>query len=98
MFVDFTAAWCLSCQVNERVVLDRADVQAAFRKSSVVLLRADWTRQDDAITEALAQLDRSGVPAYALYVGEQAPQVLPEVLTPGIVINALRTVSASAKQ
>ena len=98
VFVDFTAAWCLSCQVNERVVLDRADVQAAFRKSGVVLLRADWTRQDDAITEALEQLDRSGVPAYALYVGEQAPQVLPEVLTPGIVINALRTVSASAKQ
>jgi len=98
VFVDFTAAWCLSCQVNERVVLDRADVQAAFRKSGVVLLRADWTRQDDAITEALAQLGRSGVPAYALYVGEQTPQVLPEVLTPGIVMDALRSISPAKKK
>ncbi len=98
VFVDFTAAWCLSCQVNERVVLDREDVQQAFRKSGVVLMRADWTRHDDAITEALAQLGRSGVPAYALYDGEQAPRLLPEVLTPGIVLDALRSVSAHAKK
>lgn len=98
VFVDFTAAWCLSCQVNERVVLDRADVQTAFRKSGVVLMRADWTRHDDAITEALAQLGRSGVPAYALYDGEQAPRLLPEVLTPRIVIDALRSVDVHAKK
>ena len=98
VFVDFTAAWCLSCQVNERVVLDRADVQAAFRKSGVVLMRADWTRHDDAITEALAQLGRSGVPAYALYDGEQAPRLLPEVLMPGIVLDALHSVTPAAQK
>jgi len=91
IFVDFTAAWCLSCQVNERVVLDRDDVQRAFRNSGIVLMRADWTSHDDAITEALAQLGRSGVPAYALYSGgpTDEPHMLPEVLTPGIILDAL---------
>ena len=95
VFVDFTAKWCLSCQVNERVVLDRADVQKRLRESGVVLLRADWTRHDAVIGEALAALGRSGIPAYALYpAAEDAkPRLLPEVLTPGVVfaaLNALR--------
>jgi thiol:disulfide interchange protein DsbD len=90
VFVDFTASWCLSCQVNERVALSRPEVQAAFAAHNVVLLKADWTRHDSAITDALATLDRSGVPAYALYApGQQDPVMLPEVLTPGIVIDAL---------
>jgi thiol:disulfide interchange protein DsbD len=90
VFVDFTAAWCLSCQVNERVALNRPEVQQAFQSANVALLRADWTRHDEAITQALAALGRSGVPAYALYVpGETRPHLLPEVLTPAIVINAL---------
>ncbi len=91
VLVDFTASWCLSCQVNERVVLDRADVQQRLRESGVVLVRADWTRHDETIGAALAALGRSGIPAYALYpaaVGA-APQLLPEVLTPGIVFGAL---------
>ena len=98
VFVDFTAAWCLSCQVNERVVLDRADVQQAFRKSGVILMRADWTNHDDTITEALAQLGRSSVPDYVLYSGGSAnePQLLPEVLTPGIVFHALQSIPPSA--
>ena len=88
--MDFTASWCLSCQVNERVALSRPEVQAAFAAHNVVLLKADWTRHDSAITDALATLDRSGVPAYALYgPGQQDPVMLPEVLTPGIVIDAL---------
>jgi thiol:disulfide interchange protein len=92
VFVDFSAAWCLSCQVNERVVLDRPDVEEAFRKSGVVTLRADWTNHDDTITSALTKLGRSGVPTYALYsVGPQsAPTLLPEVLTTGIVMDALK--------
>lgn len=92
VFVDFSAAWCLSCQVNERVVLDRADVEAAFRKSGVVTMRADWTNHDDTITETLASLGRSGVPTYALYSGgpQTPPKLLPEVLTPGIVFDALK--------
>jgi len=58
--------------------------------ANVALLRADWTRHDEAITQALAALGRSGVPAYALYApGESSPRLLPEVLTPGIVTDAL---------
>jgi thiol:disulfide interchange protein DsbD len=88
--VDFTASWCLSCQVNERVALGQPSVQQAFLAANVVLLRADWTRHDEAITQALTALGRSGVPAYALYApGQSEPQMLPEVLTPGIVTDAL---------
>jgi thiol:disulfide interchange protein DsbD len=90
VFVDFTAGWCLSCQVNERVALNQPSVQQAFQAANVVLLRADWTRHDEGITQALTALGRSGVPAYALYVpGETSPRLLPEVLTPGIVTDAL---------
>ncbi|MGC9159529.1 MAG: protein-disulfide reductase DsbD family protein, partial [Terracidiphilus sp.] len=90
VFVDFTADWCLSCQANERVALERPEVQSAFRAAHVALLKADWTRHDPAITAALTALGRSGVPAYALYApGQARPRLLPEVLTPGIVIDAL---------
>ncbi len=90
VFVDFTASWCLSCQVNERAALGQPSVQQAFQAADVVLLRADWTRHDEAITQALAALGRSGVPAYALYTpGQSLPRMLPEVLTPGIVTDAL---------
>jgi thiol:disulfide interchange protein DsbD len=88
--VDFTASWCLSCQVNERVALDQPAVQKAFAEANVELLRADWTQRHEAISEALTALGRSGVPAYALYTpGTNNPQLLPEVLTPGLVIDAL---------
>jgi thiol:disulfide interchange protein DsbD len=90
VFVDFTASWCLSCQVNERVALGQPSVQKAFKAGNVALLKADWTRHDEAITQALTALGRSGVPAYALYSpGQSEPQLLPEVLTPGIVVNAV---------
>jgi thiol:disulfide interchange protein len=91
VFVDFTAAWCLSCQVNERVALHTSEVEHAFAARNVVLMKADWTRHDEAITQALAALNRDGVPAYALYTpGQSDPVMLPEVLTPGIVIDALQ--------
>jgi thiol:disulfide interchange protein DsbD len=90
VFVDFTASWCLSCQVNERVALGKPEVQKAFADANVVIMRADWTRYDDSITQTLTSLDRSGVPTYVLYVpGDSKPRVLPEVLTPGIVTDAL---------
>jgi thiol:disulfide interchange protein/DsbC/DsbD-like thiol-disulfide interchange protein len=102
VFVDFTASWCLSCQVNERVALSRPEVKKAFADSNVVLLRADWTQHDEAIAQALEKLGRSGVPAYALYTpGEAAPKLLPEALTPGIVLdflNGLPKTSASAQK
>ncbi|WP_058185300.1 protein-disulfide reductase DsbD family protein [Terracidiphilus gabretensis] len=102
VFVDFTASWCLSCQVNERVALSRPEVQKAFADSNVALLRADWTQHDEAIAQALEKLGRSGVPAYALYTpGQSVPKLLPEALTPGIVLdflNGLPKTSASARK
>ena len=77
VFVDFTASWCLSCQVNERVALSQPEVMQAFGARNVVLFRADWTREDPAITQALTALGRSGVPVYALYVpGPERPTVV----------------------
>jgi thiol:disulfide interchange protein len=97
VFVDFTASWCLSCQVNERVALRTDAVDAAFKKDNVALLKADWTSHDDAISQALTSMGRSGVPAYALYASnpQETPTLLPEVLTPGIVIEALDKLEAA---
>lgn len=94
VFIDFTASWCLSCQVNERVILNRADVKEKLSSGGFALVRADWTNADESITQALNTLGRSGVPTYAIYSGspQDAPQVLPEVLTPGIVLDAINKV------
>jgi thiol:disulfide interchange protein/DsbC/DsbD-like thiol-disulfide interchange protein len=89
VFVDFTARWCLSCQVNERAVLDQGDVQRRLHSSGIVLVRADWTKRDEAIASALNELGRDGVPTYVLYPPGQPALVLPEVFTPGIVLGAL---------
>ena len=89
VFVDFTAAWCVTCQVNKRTTLNRADVLAAFDQHQVQLLRADWTRRDPAITTALQQLGRSGVPVYVLYAPGKTPVVLTELLTPAEVLETL---------
>jgi thiol:disulfide interchange protein DsbD len=99
VFVDFTAGWCLSCQVNERVALTTPEVRKAFAGANVALLRADWTQHDEAIAQTLASLGRNGVPVYALYVpGEASPRLLPEVLTPGIVTDALNRLPHGATQ
>jgi thiol:disulfide interchange protein DsbD len=99
VFVDFTADWCLSCQVNERIAFGDPAVRKAFADTNIVLMRADWTRYDDSITRTLNSLGRSGVPTYALYVpGESKPRLLPEVLTPGIVTDALAQLPHSASQ
>jgi thiol:disulfide interchange protein DsbD len=93
VFVDFTADWCLSCQVNERLVLQRPEVRSRLEDGKVALVRADWTRHDEDIARALASLGRSSVPTYALYPGTPgAPaRLLPEVLTPNTVLDALKT-------
>ena len=99
VLVDFTASWCLSCQVNERVALERPEVEQALAGANVALFKADWTRYDDSITQTLAALGRSGVPAYALYVpGETSPRLLPEALTPGIVLDAVSKLPKTATQ
>jgi thiol:disulfide interchange protein DsbD len=90
VFVDFTAAWCVSCQANKRLALERASVRSAFEQAGVVRLKADWTQRDPLITAALARHGRNGVPLYLLYSpGRDRPEVLPELLTPGIVLGAL---------
>jgi len=91
VFVDFTAAWCVTCQVNKRLVLNAADVRSAFARKNVALLRADWTRRDPDITRALTALGRSGVPVYVLYRPGREPLLLPEVLLQGTVQDALAT-------
>ena len=91
VFVDFTAAWCVTCQVNKRLVLSSDDVRAQFAAKNVALVRADWTRRDPAITEALAALGRSGVPVYVLYRPGKEPLLLPEVLQRSTMREALAT-------
>ncbi len=83
---------CLSCKVNEAVALGTGAVKQAFAQKGVVLFRADWTQSDPAISETLQKFNRDGVPLYLLYSpkARDAPQVLPEVLTPGIVLDALK--------
>ncbi|MDR2016303.1 MAG: thioredoxin family protein, partial [Burkholderiales bacterium] len=93
VFVDFTAAWCVTCQANKKWVLDTDDIQQAFVHHGVVLMRADWTRRDPAITEALAALGRSSVPVYAFYRPGKPPELLPELLQKGLVLDALRSLA-----
>jgi len=81
VFVDFTAAWCVTCQYNKRTTLADAAVLGDMAGKNVALLRADWTRRDPDVTAALATLGRNGVPVYAIYKNGQAPQVLSEVLS-----------------
>jgi thiol:disulfide interchange protein DsbD len=90
VFVDFTADWCLSCKVNERVALRSPRVEQAFRDGDVAVLVADWTRADPAITAELARFGRNGVPLYLMYVNGGEPKILPQLLTPDLVVDALR--------
>jgi thiol:disulfide interchange protein len=81
VFVDFTAAWCVTCQYNKKTTLANSDVLADIASKNVALLRADWTRRDPAVTAALSQLGRSGVPVYAIYKPGRAPVLLTEILS-----------------
>jgi len=92
VFIDFTAAWCLSCQVNERAVLKSKDVEKELTKNHVQLLKADWTQYDAAITRELTTLGRSGVPTYVIYPPGKVsnPDVLPELLTKAAVLAAIK--------
>ncbi|MCY7369355.1 MAG: thioredoxin family protein, partial [Polaromonas sp.] len=81
VFVDFTAAWCVTCQYNKQTTLSDAAVLADMAAKKVTLLRADWTRRDPAVSAALSQLGRSGVPVYVIYAPGRAPVVLSEILS-----------------
>jgi thiol:disulfide interchange protein DsbD len=91
VFIDFTASWCLTCQVNERVALRAPEVEERLAREGIALLKADWTLRDDRITEALAAYGRQGVPLYVFHGrdGKAPGRVLPEVITPGIVLTAI---------
>jgi thiol:disulfide interchange protein DsbD len=91
IFVDFTARWCATCQVNKKLALESNEVKKAFADNNVAFLVADWTNRDGVIAEALAEHDRAGVPLYLVYPADGgAPAVLPQVLSPGLVAKAVK--------
>lgn len=91
VFVNFTAAWCVSCQVNEKVALSTQEVADALKAADGVYLKGDWTNRNPEIAAALAEHGRAGVPLYLVYgPGSEKPQILPQLLTPGLVADALR--------
>ena len=90
VFVDFTAAWCITCQVNEKTSLTSPEVLNAFKSTHAVYLKADWTRRDAEIAQTLAEHGRAGVPLYLVYgKGGGEPETLPQILTSGTVVAAL---------
>ncbi len=95
VFIDFTAAWCVTCKFNEATVLESSAVRDAFQRRGIVKLKADWTNADPVITKYLKQFGRPGVPLYVLYPsGKSAePIILPELLTKNIVLEKLETIA-----
>jgi thiol:disulfide interchange protein DsbD len=94
VFVDFTAAWCLTCKFNEASVLESQDVREAFQRRAIVKMKADWTNGDPVITKILKHFGRPGVPLYVLYPGKnEEPIVFPELLTKSMVLEKLETVA-----
>jgi thiol:disulfide interchange protein DsbD len=99
VFLDFTADWCITCKVNERGPLSSQAVIDAFAQANVVTLKADWTRRDEQIRAILASFGRGGVPMYLMYSPKrpEQPQLLPELLTPSILLQATRDATSSPK-
>src|SRR5438067_10985611 len=92
VFVDFTAAWCLTCKFNEASVLESAEVRESFQRHGIVKLKADWTNGDPVITKLLQRFGRPGVPLYVLYRGKnEEPIVFPELLTKSMLLEKLET-------
>jgi thiol:disulfide interchange protein DsbD len=91
VFVNFTAAWCVTCKLNEAVALSTPEVEAAFAENGIRYLKGDWTNEDPEITRKLAEHGRSGVPLYLFYgPGADSPVVLPQLLTRDIVLRAIQ--------
>ncbi|MBI4724091.1 MAG: thioredoxin family protein [Rhodomicrobium sp.] len=97
VFVNMTAAWCITCKVNERMALKSAEVAQAFQAGGIVYLKGDWTKPNPEITALLEQFGRAGVPLYLFYPGHGAePRVLPQFLTVGVVLDGIKTQPAVA--
>lgn len=96
VFVDFTASWCVTCQANKLAVLDRENVQRAFKEHNVKLLIADWTNRNAEISKTLESFGRTGVPLYLLYAPDGTAKILPELLTQDIVVDALKALPKGA--
>ncbi len=98
VFVNFTAAWCITCLANERVALSRQEVKDSFARLGVSYLKGDWTNRDSRIAQALAEQGRAGVPLYLFYPGRKdaQPEVLPQLLTPDTVIAAAERAASGA--
>ncbi|WP_210727557.1 protein-disulfide reductase DsbD domain-containing protein [Sphingopyxis sp. PAMC25046] len=97
VFVNFTADWCVTCKVNERAALASEGTRALFGGADAVYMVADWTRRDDLIARELERFGRSGVPLYLVYSpGRAEPEILPQLLTPGIVADAVKRAGAEA--
>jgi thiol:disulfide interchange protein DsbD len=93
VFLNFTAAWCITCLANERIALSKDSVMDAFKQQGITYLKGDWTNQDAAITQKLAEFGRNGVPLYVYYPADKnvKPIVLPQLLTPEIVLEHIRS-------
>ncbi|HYN78684.1 MAG TPA: thioredoxin family protein, partial [Lamprocystis sp. (in: g-proteobacteria)] len=97
VFVNMTAAWCITCLVNERVALSADSVTAAFRAADLLYLKGDWTNRDPVISDYLADFGRTGVPLYVFYPPGGEPRVLPQILTPSSVRQALEGADSDPK-
>ena len=93
VYVDFTAKWCLTCKINKKVAFGNDEVIQYFESNNIVALKGDWTRRDPVITRELQRVGRSGVPANIIYRPDGSSKLLPEVLTPAVVLGALKEVS-----
>jgi thiol:disulfide interchange protein DsbD len=95
VFVDYTAAWCVTCQYNKKAVLDQPAIVQAFAAKGVHMLLADWTNYDSAITASLQSLGRSGLPVYVLIDAQGKQTLLPELLSQQLVLDALNGLQKS---
>lgn len=93
IFVYATAAWCITCKMNEKIAIDTDAVQNVFDQEKISVIKADWTNKNDAILNYLKQFNRAGIPLYIYYPPSGIPMILPQVLTPSTIVNVIKTAS-----
>ena len=86
VFLNITASWCVTCLTNERTTLATDRVQDYFKNNGIVYIKADWTRRDSSVSDLLTTFNRSGVPLYVFFPSRSQPKILPQLLTPGILL------------